>query len=256
MIMDKNKPIVALFDNDGVILDTESQYSILWDALGEKYHPEIPCFGHIIKGQTLTHIFQKYFPDAQVQEKIMEELYAYERNMSYEYIPGCYDFVLALKAKGVKTAVVTSSDQPKMANVYRARPEFKDIFDRILTSEDFAASKPDPYCYLLGARVFDAPLENCMVFEDSFNGLKAGKSAGIFTVGLSTTNPEEAIAPYCDYTIGDFREFSYEKMMDLLAKQLQRMIQFPAAFYEVPCFPPLRKACSVATENMFRCNGM
>lgn len=214
--MDKNKPIVALFDNDGVILDTETQYSILWDALGAKYHPEIPNFGRIIKGQTLTHIFQTYFPDSREQEKIMEELYEYERNMSYEYIPGVYDFVMELKEKGVKTAVVTSSDHAKMENVYRARPEFKEIFDRILTSEDFTASKPDPYCYLLGARVFDAPLENCMVFEDSFNGLKAGKAAGIFTVGLSTTNPEEAIKPFCDYTMDDFRAFTFEKMMKLL----------------------------------------
>jgi len=46
----------------------------------------------------------------------------------------------------------------------------------------------------------------CVVFEDSFNGIKSGASAGMFTVGLATTNSPEAIAPLCDVVIKDFTE--------------------------------------------------
>ncbi|MBQ2507109.1 MAG: HAD family hydrolase [Bacteroidaceae bacterium] len=214
--MIKDRPIVALFDNDGVILDTESQYSVFWGAVGRKYHPEIPNFDHVIKGQTLVYILDTYFPDKDLQKQVVGELYEFEENMEYGYIPGVYDFIQELKEHGVKTVVVTSSDQSKMNHVYRSHPEFKVMFDRILTSEDFKASKPDPYCYLLGAKLFNAPLENCMVFEDSFNGLKAGKAADIFTVGVATTNSRDSIESKSDYVIDDFREFSYSKMMDLL----------------------------------------
>jgi beta-phosphoglucomutase-like phosphatase (HAD superfamily) len=42
------------------------------------------------------------------------------------------------------------------------------------------------------------------VFEDSFNGLKSGRAAGMYVVGLATTNPAEAIKPYCDEVINDY----------------------------------------------------
>ncbi|MGN1218670.1 MAG: HAD family phosphatase, partial [Phocaeicola sp.] len=49
--MDKTKTIAALFDFDGVVMDTESQYTIYWNEVGRKYHPETENFGLIIKGQ-------------------------------------------------------------------------------------------------------------------------------------------------------------------------------------------------------------
>ena len=52
--MNSTKSIAALFDFDGVVVDTEPQYSIFWNEQGRKYHPEIPEFGRMIKGQTLT----------------------------------------------------------------------------------------------------------------------------------------------------------------------------------------------------------
>ena len=49
--MDTTKNIAALFDFDGVVMDTETQYSVFWDELGRRYHPEIKDFGRVIKGQ-------------------------------------------------------------------------------------------------------------------------------------------------------------------------------------------------------------
>ena len=57
--MDKTKCIAALFDFDGVVMDTETQYSIFWDEIGRQYFPQIKDFGRIIKGQTLTQILRK-----------------------------------------------------------------------------------------------------------------------------------------------------------------------------------------------------
>jgi len=127
--------------------------------------------------------------------------------MKFNYVEGFEEFIHSLRQKGVKTAVVTSSNREKMESVYRQRPEFKSLFDAILTSEDFEESKPSPDCYLKGAARFGVKPEDCVVFEDSFNGLKSGRASGAYVVGLATTNPAEAIAPYADQVINDFTQF-------------------------------------------------
>ena len=216
--MNQTKTIAALFDFDGVVMDTESQYSIFWNEVGKKYHPEYEEFGKIIKGQTLRQIYDRYFAGMEKeQEEITDALNCFEAQMKYEYIPGVTDFMRELHAHGVKIAIVTSSNEQKMANVYAVHPELKDLVDRILTAEMFTRSKPAPDCFLLGAEVFDTVPENCVVFEDSFHGLEAGNAAGMTVIGLSTTNPAEAIQDKCRLVISDFTSFGYEKMKSLLA---------------------------------------
>lgn len=209
--------MAALFDFDGVVMDTETQYSLFWNEQGRKYHPEFSEFGRMIKGQTLTQIYGKYFDGMEdVQREITEGLNNFERDMLYEYIPGVVDFMKDLRANGVKIAIVTSSNEQKMANVYKTHPELKQYVDRILTAEMFTRSKPDPECFLLGAKVFDTVPENCVVFEDSFHGLEAGNRAGMTVIGLATTNSEEQIRDKANAVIQDFNGFSFEKMKHIM----------------------------------------
>ncbi len=202
----------ALFDLDGVVFDTESQYSVFWKKQCRLYHPDKPGLENMIKGQTLVQIFDKYFSEPELkseQSEIVARLDDFEHNMEYRYVEGFIDFVSSLRENGVKTAVVTSSNLMKMNSVYKAHPKFKDMFDAILTSEDFDRSKPDPDCYIKGAEIFNVGRENCVVFEDSFNGLKAGQAANMKVIGLSTTNSKEAIAPFSDYVIPDYKNLDY-----------------------------------------------
>ena len=159
----------ALFDLDGVVLDTEPQYTVFWGSICRQYHPKHPGLEHA-----------------------------------------------SLHAHGVKTAVVTSSNIPKMESVYRHQPTFQSLFDAILTSEDFDRSKPDPDCYLKAAQRLGAQNDECIVFEDSFNGLRAGKAAGMVVVGMATTNSAEAIAPFSDYQATDYEHLAYDSLQSLL----------------------------------------
>lgn len=215
----------ALFDLDGVVLDTETQYSVFWGMIGKEYHPELPDFALRIKGQTLVQIYDKYFSDDAVfahvadyqgieaeQARITCRLDEFELHMKYDYIVGFEAFVADLREHGVKCAVVTSSNMAKMRSVYEQHPELESYFDRVLTSEDFAHSKPDPDCYLKGAACFGAKPEECVGLEDSFNGLRAVRASGAFTLGLATTNSREAIAPFSDYVIDDYQDFGYEDL--------------------------------------------
>jgi len=216
--MKKERQIAALFDLDGVVLDTENQYSTYWGKVGKIYHPEIEHFERVIKGQTLTQIYERFFQGelAPLQEKITPELNIFEENMTFPYITGVKDFILSLRKEGISTAVVTSSNEKKMNNVYHSKPEFKSLFDRIITADMFKASKPAPDCFLLAAEVLMTEPGNCVVFEDSFHGLEAGKRAKMKVVGLSTTNRKETIKNLADIVIPDFKHFTVNDMIDLL----------------------------------------
>ena len=136
--------------------------------------------------------------------------------MSYDYVPGVQAFIAELCQHGVRTAVVTSSNVPKMQNVYRQHPELLELFDAILTAEDFTESKPHPQCYLRGAARLGAEPGECIGFEDSFNGLKAVRAAGMSVVGLATTNSRTDIEPLADIVVDDFQTLHFDDICRLM----------------------------------------
>ena len=209
MFMDATKKKTALFDCDGVIVDTEGQYTVFWNEMGQKYVNDAN-FGSKVKGQTLVQIYDKYFAgEPEKQRDITEALNRFEIKMNYDYVPGIVEFIADLRRHGVKIALVTSSNTAKMENVYHAHPEFKSLFDEILTA-----------CFLLGMTIFGSDSKDSYVFEDSFHGLQAGRSSGAIVVGLATTNSREAIADKADYVIDDFRGMTYEKLLTITSRYI------------------------------------
>ena len=205
--------MIVLFDFDGVIADTESQYTYFWDKMGKDYLG-LEEFGHTIKGQTLVQIFGKYFDGKlKEQQEIVPQLNAFEQNMSYDYIPGVLEFMQELKRKGIRSAIVTSSNDIKMSNAYAAHPELRDLVDTVLTSEHFSKSKPDPECFRKGMEVLGATPQETIVFEDSFHGISAGRASGAKVIGLATTNSRESLTPLCDMVIDDFTQISVEDLL-------------------------------------------
>lgn len=206
----------ALFDLDGTLIDTEGQYTVIWSAIARKFRPDVPDLEYKIKGTTLVQILDRYFPDSEVQKEVVKMLDEGEANMTYDFYPGALDFIADIRKHGVKCAIVTSSNQKKMKALEKSVPNFYELFDRVLTSEDFAASKPDPDCYLKGANVFGLTVDECVVFEDAFTGLQAGMSSGCFTIGLATCNSAEAIKDKCNVVLTGFENITYETITSFL----------------------------------------
>ena len=204
LIIDNMK--AALFDLDGTLFDTEGQYTIFWSGVCRKYRPDIERLEYKIKGMTLVQIFDRFFPTEETQREIKKGLDEWERHMEYRWRPGALEFVEQCKRRGVKCIIVTSSNQEKMRSVAAQMPAFHELFDRVLTSEDFSASKPAPDCYLLATQVAGCEKSECVVFEDAMNGVQAGHNSGIYTIGVATYNPREMLQEYCDRVIDDFRE--------------------------------------------------
>ena len=207
----------ALFDLDGVVFDTEPQYTAFWSTVFARHYPNEPQLATSIKGQTLTWIYERYFADKpDLQNEITAELNAFEHNMQFEYVLGFEDFIAQLHQLKVNTAVVTSSNKEKMQQVNDQHPNFKALFDHVFTAEDFAKSKPDPYCYLLEASYFGVEPTECVAFEDSVNGFKSVKSAGMPLVGLATSNPVGVINQYTKVIIPNYLQASFTDLCNQL----------------------------------------
>jgi HAD superfamily hydrolase (TIGR01509 family) len=211
--------MIFLFDLDGVLLDTEQQYSYFYNAFGEKYLG-LKDFGLTIKGQTLVQILSQHIPDAEIEAILRRELNEFEQNMDYSFIPGAYEFLKKVKEDGVPSAIVTSSDDNKMQKLYAAHPEFKSMVDIILTSEYFTKSKPDPECFRKGMEILGGTPETSVVFEDSLHGLAAGRASGAFVVGLPTSNPREVVSGLCDMMIDNFEGLDPQQLIELISQKL------------------------------------
>ena len=198
----------ALFDLDGVIFDTEPQYTGFWGSEFRRYYPDRPGLEQAIKGQTLTQIYDKWFsgPLEAERENVRTRLYAFEASMDFPYVKGTAEFILALREMGIRTAVVTSSNHSKMQNVFRTHPEFTALFDRIVTSEDIKHSKPAPDCYLKAAELLGADPADCIAFEDSFNGLRSALDAGTTVVAVTTAHPAAELKDLSHFQIPDFTD--------------------------------------------------
>lgn len=198
----------ALFDLDGVLIDSETLYTRFWENVGKVHHLPSPTFAHDIKGTTLDDILTTHFPDPEVRASVDRLLHEFENEIVYPVFPGALEFVDSLRVKGIKTVIVTSSDNKKMDFLFAQHPGFASHFDAIVTAADVTRSKPDPQPYLIGAVKAGVQPCECVVFEDSFQGLESGRRAGCRVIGLSTTNSAEAIAPFCDEVIPSLESFS------------------------------------------------
>ncbi len=188
----------ALFDLDGVLIDSETLYTQFWENVGKSHKLPSPTFAYDIKGTTLIDILTTHFPDPEVRADVDRLLHKFENEIVYPIFPGALEFVDELRRQGVKTVIVTSSDNKKMDFLFAQHPDFPSHFDAVVTAADVTHSKPHPEPYLVGATKVGVAPEECLVFEDSFQGLESGRRAGCRVVGIATTNPAEAIEPHAD----------------------------------------------------------
>jgi len=205
----------ALFDLDGVLIDTESLYTIFWAGIGLEYGIPDPDFALSIKGNNLEKILSEHFPDSEVQKEVVNRLNDYEANMPFAFFEGAERLISELKAGGWKCALVTSSDRKKMASLYHTLPQLQSMMDAIVTGDMVSRSKPDPEGYLLGAELVGAHPEDCIVFEDSFAGLQAGRASGAKVVALATTNPRESLIGKADLVFPSISAITLQDLIDL-----------------------------------------
>lgn len=205
----------VLFDLDGVVVDSESIYTQFWSDIDKLYPTGVENFAIAIKGNTLQRILADFFPDNDVQQDILERIKDFEINMRYKPFDEAIRFINELKRNQFRIAIVTSSSQKKMDNLYAQNPGFREMFDTVVTGDMVSHSKPDPEPYLLGAEAIGVAPESCYVFEDSISGIESGIRAGATVIGLATTLPYDKIEGKAHLTINDFTGFHVGDMLNV-----------------------------------------
>jgi len=202
----------ALFDLDGVLIDTEGIYTGIWEDLESHFPTGIPNFALVIKGNTLPRILNTYFKPED-HDAIISMLNEYENTMDYPLFDGVIDFLQQLKEAGIPRAIVTSSSDRKMDLIRSRMPKFMSYFDVLITDSKVEHSKPHPDPYLKGAEALGVDPKDCIVFEDSYSGLKAGRDAGARVVALATTNARDTLLDKADVVIDNFKSLAVEDLV-------------------------------------------
>lgn len=185
----------ALFDWDGVLVDSKAHHQAAWDQVGREFgYPHGPDdFRRHFGSQNRRAIREilRWTSDGPQIERIStrkENIYRERLGARPEiWMAGSVSFVELLAARGIPCAVVSSSPRENI-EVVLGEGALRSKLTSIVTAEDTRLGKPHPEGYLLGAARLGLPGTRCVVFEDAPAGIEAGLSGGMRVVALTTTH--------------------------------------------------------------------
>ena len=214
----------VIFDMDGVIVDTEpvhryayyKQFTELNIEVTEEMYTSFTGFSTRNTFQTL----KGFFPTI---EHEVEDLIQRKRNIFNDafdtkedlyLLEGVEDLIKDLYANGIQLILASSASKVTIDRVF-TRFNLHQYFTHIVSGEDFPQSKPNPAIFLHAASLSVAPAENCIVIEDSTNGVKAAKAANLFCVGYNSHHSKMQDLSAADLIINHFHELNAQKISQL-----------------------------------------
>ncbi|QXH58812.1 HAD family hydrolase [Pseudomonas maumuensis] len=188
-----------LFDLDGTLTDTDTLHlqafrKLLHDHDGRELTQE--QFNTQVSGRSNGLLFAELFPqaDAVHRQALAERKEALFRDLSPSLtpMPGLLRLLAHAERHGIGMCVVTNAPRLNAEHMLGAMG-LGERFAHVLVADELARPKPDPLPYLTGLQCLQAEAGQALAFEDSLPGVKAAVDAGIFTVGLATTQPAERL---------------------------------------------------------------
>lgn len=209
-----------IFDFDGLILDTELPGFIAWKEIFDRY--QVPfTFQHWHKAigtgpsaydpaiDLCSQVMESLNPDEIRQNQLRR---AYEILEKTSALPGVLDVIEDAKKAGIKMAVASSSPRDWVIN-HLTRLELVSVFDFILTAEDVLNVKPQPDLFQLALKKLGISASEAVVFEDSPNGIKAARAAGIFVIVVPNEITKSMDTSEADRQIGSFEEITLSQLI-------------------------------------------
>lgn len=218
------KPIATLFDMDGVIVHTNPYHKKAFKIFLDKHNVSLTdkelkehVYGRI-NAEIFPYIFKDdYTPEkgkewADEKEAIFRDLYKKDAKP----LQGLISFLEELKKEGIKSAVGTSAPVENLDFIMDSL-DLHYYFDAFLHSADVTEGKPNPEIYLKAADRLEIAPKNCVVFEDSVAGVKAGLNAKMKVVAVATTHmPDEFDGAHM--VIEDFEGLRVERLWTLFER--------------------------------------
>jgi beta-phosphoglucomutase len=208
-----------IFDMDGVLVDNNEFHYRAFKAFCDKYKVEMneEIYNTKITGRTNEMIMEYLFGIQATPEK--GEEWAQEKEALYREIykdhivpaPGLVAFLQKAQELGISASVGSNGPMENLdfvLDVIGMRPAFKAVVNARMVKQ----GKPAPDIYLKCAELMGFKPEDCVIFEDSPTGIKAGNAAGIDVVGLTTTHREDEL----QNVIFICKDFTDERVMQLI----------------------------------------
>ncbi|WP_214072284.1 HAD family phosphatase [Mucilaginibacter sp. dw_454] len=217
----KEGAFAAIFDMDGTMVDNTPYHFKTWQALYKKYDKgelSNETYKGEISGTPIIDTMRGLFPEADEdrlhelvgeKEKLYQELY----KPFIAPINGLENLLITLKDSGVKLAMASSATLDDIDFVLRHVP-VRQYFDVIIDGNRVSKGKPNPQIFLKAAADLQTKPEDCIVFEDSIAGIKAGNAAEMKVVGITTAHPADKLQP-TNLTIQDYTELNLQKLQAL-----------------------------------------
>ena len=186
----------AIFDWDGVIIDSARQHQLGWSQLAQAEGYAMPAGaferGFGMKNDQIIAQVLGWTEDPVEIERLSRRKEVFYRSIlqaeGIESLPGVRAWLGNLQQAGVPCAVASSTEAENIRVVLRLLA-LEDCFQAIVSADDVSVGKPDPQVFLLAAKKLGFPPERCIVFEDAVVGIEAAHAAGMRVVALSTTSP-------------------------------------------------------------------
>jgi len=187
--------IGALFDWDGVVIDSSDQHERSWEMLAEEIGKPLPpdhfTRGFGMKNQLIIPTILQWTSDPDEIDRYSLRKEALYREIIAEEgitpLPGVKALLEMLKEQGVPCAVGSSTHRKNIEVIFDAIG-LRGYFQAVVTAEDVSHGKPNPEVFLKSARAIDRAPEHCVVFEDAHVGIEAGLAAGSKVIAVATTN--------------------------------------------------------------------
>lgn len=186
----------VIFDMDGVISDTQTLQSKVEEEILKEFRIKLSAeeitrkYGGFSDKEFFEKIFSEYGIEVNIS-KVIQRKWKQVMNLLNGYVtpmPGAKELINELKKHNIKLAVASSSPR-KFVELVLSSLGIKDKFDVIISSEDVDdKSKPDPSIFLKTAKILNVAPDDCVVIEDSLNGMLAAKRAGMKCIGLIKSN--------------------------------------------------------------------
>ncbi|MCZ4319232.1 HAD family phosphatase [Aequorivita viscosa] len=210
----------VLFDMDGVIVDTEplhrKAYFNMFDEVninvGETLYDSFTGQATLPICRTLCQHFQlSETPENLVSIKRKHFKYLFENDSSLALIDGVHDLIKDYHSNGLTLVLASSAS---MANINRIfdRFDLNKYFKAKISGADLKASKPHPEIFIKAAQLAGEHRDNCMVIEDSTNGIAAAKAANIYCIGFKSPNSANQDYSKADRVITNFDEILFAKL--------------------------------------------
>lgn len=212
---------------DGVIVDTEPVHKYAYfkhfDELDIVVSEELYA---TFTGNSTKNVFQKikdtFQIDTAVEELVLRKraLFndAFDTKPDLELIDGVEDLIKDLHAKNIELILASSASKSTIERVFN-RFNLHQFFSHKVSGEDFPKSKPDPAIFLHAASLSQHPKDQCIVIEDSTNGVQAACAAGIYCIGYHSTHSKLQNLEGASYRIDDFKAVNAHVIQSLNIKE-------------------------------------